>query len=295
MALDAVDENGLNEAYESPEVQAAAQRYGKREDGSLYYNHPKIDEALVRYINKMKNPNWNPPVEKKATNLLDVSRLEIENPTQEVKAKYTLLEGEFPVDNYDQIKTAASYFLENYREFPPVVRHEYCLKLAQRAEELDVKLPNEIERYGAETYAPDLAMHLNQRKDFVPEEFHPILETLEKKAALVQPDTFAEALGTFDEMTGIDRYWDSRLADPYRATFGPSLSKIAEDDWNFTENGLYINEQDLKTLAYQHIEKVRKQFGQAFAAKFVGNPKAVFNKQTREIKILLARMASHDY
>lgn len=232
---------------------------------------------------------------KEASNVVDVSTLEAPEFVEEIEAKYTLLDGEYPVDTFEQVKLAQEYFSENWKEFPPNIRREYCLKLAERMDNLGLSPSSQVERYGSQTYAADIDNHLNQRKNFVGEEYRELLDKMAEKRAFLQPETFAEALGEFDHQLGIDRYWDSRLADPYYATFGPSLDKIAEDNWNFTDMGLYINEQDLKTLAYQHIEKVRKQFGHDFAARFVGNPKGVFEKQDKETKIILARMASHDY
>lgn len=233
--------------------------------------------------------------EKRASNIVDVTELEAPEEKVVQEAKYTLLNGEYPVDNFDQIKLAQEYFAENWREFSHQERHQYCTKLADRMNQLQLTVPETVARYGSDTYAADLDMHLNARKDYVEEDLHPVLDSLLEKKAYVKPETFAEALGAFDQFAGIDRYWDSKIADPYRSTFGPSSEKIAEENWNFTEMGLYINEADLKTLAYTHIEKVRKQFGQEFAAKFVGNPKSVFEKQNKETKIILARMASHDY
>lgn len=228
-------------------------------------------------------------------NVIDVSDKEAPTKEQVKEAKYTLLDGEYPVDTFDQIKLAQEYFLENWREFSPQERHEYCTKLAERMDSLKLTVPETVARYGSDTYAGDLDIHVNARKDYVSEELHPVLDNLLEKKAYVKPETFAEALGAFDQYANIDRHWDSKIADPYRSTFGPSSEKIAEENWNFTDMGLYINEADLKSLAYKRANIVRKQFGNDFATKFVGSPKRFFEKQNHETKIILARMASNDY
>jgi hypothetical protein len=67
----------------------------------------------------------------------------------------TLLEGRFPIDGYDQVKTASVYFDEvkhDFRGFPPRQRHEYCVKLASRMAELGMEIPEDVARYAEVTF-----------------------------------------------------------------------------------------------------------------------------------------------
>ena len=111
-----------------------------------------------------------------------------------IPAEQTLLEGHYPIDGYDQVKTASVYFHDHWKQFHPRQRHEYCVKLASRMEELGLDVPDDISRYGSTTYAADADSWVEARKSWVQDEYKPALEMLLEKRAQVSPDTFAEAL-----------------------------------------------------------------------------------------------------
>lgn len=207
------------------------------------------------------------------------------------EATETLLRGHYPVDSYDQIKTASSYFIENWKEFTPRDRHTYCVKLAQKLASLDLPISEEIERYGSTDYAADAEDLAMARKSLVPEEFHDALETLVEKRASVRPDAFAEALNDFDHMTNLHFYWGSHVTDPWYTTFGPSQEKIASSGWTFDHLGTRIGEAELKDLARNGRPIVEKTLGAKFADEFQKAPKTFFESLPKPQKIILARLA----
>jgi len=227
-------------------------------------------------------------------NQVDVSKAEAPKRKIVEDAKHKIMD-HYPVDTKDQVKMATEYFNEYWRDFEPAQRREYCVKLAERLEAHLMPVPENIGRYSSDTYSSDLENHVAYRKNFVDQSLHDVLDTLVSQQEHIRPDTFAEALSAFDKTAGIDRYWDSKLYDPYKTTFGPSLLKEAEDHWNYKEMGLYINERDLKNLANERIKSVREQFGEAFADKYRINPKKAFESLDPELKLILARMASKNY
>lgn len=206
-------------------------------------------------------------------------------------ARETLVEGHYPIDGYDQVKMASAYFEENWREFDPRRRHEYCVKLASRMEKLGMAVPEDISRYGSETYAADVDSYVEARRGWVKEEFYPALETLLEKRAQVSPGTFAEALEEFDNMTGLRWHWGAQIADPWYSTFGPSLEKVAELAWCYSEDGARCDEDDLKALAMNGHTQLVKAFGADFAKEFAKSPKTFFNALPAPNKKILARMA----
>lgn len=204
----------------------------------------------------------------------------------------TLLDGKYPVDSYDQVKQAADYFKEYRLELHPRDRHQYCVKLAARMEQLGIKVPEDIERYGSQTYAGDADQMLESRRGLVTEEFQPALDTLIEKRAAVNPETFAEAVAEFDNMTNLRYYWDANVPDPWYSTFGPSFEKMAAKEWTYNEQGTFISLEDLERLALNGKTLVKKQFGQDFVEQFAKKPQQVFESLPKPNKLILARMAS---
>lgn len=208
------------------------------------------------------------------------------------EATETLLRGHYPVDTYDQVKTASSYFAENWKEFAPRDRRTYCVKLAQKLASLDLPISEEVERYSSPGYAADVDDMAMVRKNLVPEEFHGTLQMLVEKRAGVQPETFAEALNDFDHATDLHYHWGKNLMDPWYTTFGPSTEKLASANWTYDELGTRIGENDLKALARNGRPLVEQTFGAKFADEFQKSPKDFFQSLPKPQKLVLARLAS---
>lgn len=204
----------------------------------------------------------------------------------------TLLNGSYPIDGYDQVKTASVYFDDNWKSLGFRDRHTYCVKLAARMIELGMELPENIARYGSTTYAADLESYVEARRHYVHEEAHPTLDMLLEKRAQVSPGVFVEALSEFDRLNDLNWYWDSKIADPWYSTFGPSIEKIAEENWRWDGVGTRICEGDLDDLARNSYNSLVKNFGEDFAKEFSRSPKTFFMNLPNPNKIILARFAS---
>lgn len=212
--------------------------------------------------------------------------------SERILPERTLLEGSYPIDGYDQVKTASAYFDSNWKDLPPRDRHKYCVKLAARMSELNMEVPAEIQRYGSTTYASDVDSYIESRKSYVFEESHDALNMLLEKRAQVSPNIFAEALEEFDRLNDLNWHWDGKIADPWYSTFGPSLEKIAESNWRYDSTGCRCTEDDLDNLARNGFPRLAKSFGQDFAKEFSKNPKTVFESLPAPNKLILARLAS---
>lgn len=209
-----------------------------------------------------------------------------------VTPERTLLEGSYPIDGYDQVKTASVFFKENWKDLGFRDRHTYCVKLAARMEELGMEVPDQVARYGSETYAADVEMYVEARRPYVHEEAHSTLDMLLEKRAQVSPGVFAESLAEFDRLNNLNWEWDARIADPWFSTFGPSLEKVASANWRWDGVGTRISEEDLETLARNNNQRLVASFGADFAKEFRKNPKAVFESLPAPNKLILARLAS---
>lgn len=204
----------------------------------------------------------------------------------------TLLDGQYAIDGYDQVKTASVYFSDNWKDLNFRDRHSYCVKLASRMSELGMQVPDNIARYGSTTYAADVESYVESRRSYVHEEAHPALDMLIEKRAQVTPGVFAEALAEFDYLNDLNWHWDSKIADPWYSTFGPSLEKVAEANWRWEGVGTRISEGDLKELVVNDYDRLVNNFGADFAKEFSKNPKDVFMSLPEPNKIILARLAS---
>jgi hypothetical protein len=221
--------------------------------------------------------------------VLDVSKMEVKGHTEKRAAEYTLLDNQYPVDTYEQAKLATDYFDEHWREFEPQDRREYCVKLAARLQDLALKVPANVERYSSPTYAHDLDMHIDYRKSQADEVYHSAYDTLLEKKAAVSPEYFAEVLSDLDELSGLNYRWDSKVSDPYYATFGPSLEKVANIGWCYNANGLFINEDKLYNAANNKQDIIRRQFGNEFADKFLKNPLETFKELPERLLLTITR------
>jgi hypothetical protein len=235
-------------------------------------------QQMTKYVDVT---SWNPA---------DVVEEERTAPVQ------TLLGDKYPVDSYDQVKTASVYFEENWRQLHPRDRHTYCVKLASRMTELGMSVPEDVSRYGSETYAADVDTHVASRRSLVLEDFHPALDTLLEKRAHVTPGTFAEALSEFDTVSGVKWLWDAQVMDPWASTFGPSMEKLAKENWTYDNLGVRVHESDLEHLAMNGKHILAKQFGKSFPEEFAKKPRTVFESLPDPNKLILARlaMARHD-
>lgn len=210
----------------------------------------------------------------------------------EPAAQETLLRGHYPVDTFDQVKTASVYFEENWKQFAPRDRHTYCVKLAQKLASLNLPISEGVERYGSETYASDVDDLALSRKAVMAPEYHSSLDLLIEKRASISPETFAEALFDIDHMAGLHFHYGAHVVDPWYTTFGPSKEKVASSTWTYDHMGTRIDEAMLKALATNGPHIVRQSFGEKFTAEFQKSPKDFFEALPKPQKLVLARLAA---
>lgn len=255
---------------------AARQKQSPQEYANLFSQNPQPKQQSWRESPYFDISGWDPSMP--GTDVAPPER--------------TLLNGSYPIDGYDQVKTASVYFDDNWKNLGFRDRHTYCVKLAARMTELGMPLPENVARYGSTTYAADIDSYVEARRSYVHEEAYPALDMLLEKRAQVSPVVFAEALSEFDHLNDLNWHWDAKIADPWYSTFGPSLEKIAEENWRWDGVGTRICEDDLRDLARNSYDRVANNFGTDFAKEFAKSPKTFFISLPDPNKIILARFAS---
>lgn len=203
------------------------------------------------------------------------------------KKAHFMLNDKFPIESWEQVKTAERYLEDDWPRMDMGVRRECAVKLAARAEELQYDLNPMIKAAGAETYA-DYAWReqaIGMRKQVGADDG---LDILLEKSASISPNDYAETLRRYDIDQGIDQLWGSRVPNPYESTFG--LQKTASVIWE--EAGERLTDSALNNLAHNRLDLVEKQFSLAMAGEFRKDPKGIFKSLPRPEKMILARMAA---
>lgn len=197
----------------------------------------------------------------------------------------------WPIDSYEQVKTAEAYYSDNRHEMDPFLRHTFCTKLASRMTELGMHVPPKIEEYSHTDRSHMLSVNLSARKALLSEDLHPVIDTVMEKAASLSNDTLAEVIFELDKESGLSRHWGVLIADPVQTVYGPTLSKVAEEDWSWSGNGYIVRLDHLKNLSEECRRMLKKQFGEDFVEKFQKDPKKTFEGLSGRLKEIVARMA----
>ena len=207
------------------------------------------------------------------------------------------LDGEMPLLAYDQVEQAVEYFEKFGMKMHPRQRHEYCVKVAARADQLGIPISDDLKKYGSRRYAKPgeikVAVQLRQRqwRSLGDTEGHDIggemLDQLFEKRASINPEVFAESLAELDAQLGLSHYWDSGIPDPWASTFG--FSKEAAWSWN--QGGEHVSEDELTRLAREETGLLKERFGDNLAKGFADNPTTVFDSLPLDKKRIIARMA----
>jgi hypothetical protein len=210
----------------------------------------------------------------------------------------------YPLDGYDQVIKAASYFDEWRGDMSPEHRREYCENLVKRASSLDIQVSEEIHKYGGAGYAPaaEFGIAINGRKNVLqdPDQVA-LLDKLASEQSNMQPDDFAVALREFDKLAGIDWMWDEHIMDPFLSTFGKTAeSTVALDqsshdqDHSFTLGNETVYAKQLKTLAATQSKSLKDTFGEDFLKEYRKDPIAIFKSLPLDQKKIICRMATDD-
>jgi len=222
---------------------------------------------------------------------VDVSGKNPKTTTKTKEASRFALGDRYPLDDYLQVKLAATYFEENYKFLDPKDRREYCQNMVKRANELNIQVSDDARKYASEGYASEeeIKIALEARRMLLQDEV--LLRGLDKLAHVrptLAPDFFCAVLEEFDKKAGLNHYYDSDVPDPYWSTFG------VEKNATFSEliGNQYVNEFDLHNLADKQLFLVKNVFTDDFALEFRKDPIGIYKSLPLAQRRILAHMAS---
>jgi hypothetical protein len=199
----------------------------------------------------------------------------------------------YPLDGYDQVTKAASYFDQNAVLMAPSMRREYCTNMVKRAHALGIQVSAEAERYGSENYAPpeQIKIALDVRRSLLQDEEQIlVLEKLAEARPTMEPDLFAESLNQFDRVTGLNQQYGD-IPDPYFSTFAKIGAEAAADESIMVGNE-YITKRNLQAFSKSGQHSVKDLFGHDFAKEFAKNCFTIFDSLPRDQKLVILRMAN---
>ncbi len=205
--------------------------------------------------------------------------------------------GKYPLDSYAQVKEASAYFEVFGKQMDPVDRHEYCVNLVKRAEELSVTLGDDARKYGSIKYASahELQVAFDTRAQLLDNaEDRAVLTKVASQIGTMDPSDFCALLGAFDESRGLHHHYDSHVMDPYYSTFGFQKQAAEDESWSDVVGNYHITKHELDTFALNHWMQLKKIFGMDFAEEFKKDPIGIYSSMPVEQKKLIIRMATEN-
>lgn len=210
---------------------------------------------------------------------------------KKASAQRFALGSDYPIDTFEQVEQAIDYWEQHWTAFQPVERHEYAVKTAARANELGIRIPDDMDRYGSTEYAPDIEAHLASRRVELQKKEAALYTELQEKRASVSPEQFVEILETLDHELGLDKYYGGVIKDPYYSTFGNAKkAKLASWNWQSKLGGT-LSADDLTRLAGNRT-LLASHFPGELVEGFAKDPVTIFESLPDDSKELLARLAS---
>jgi len=186
------------------------------------------------------------------------------------------------------VKRAAEYFDKYAMKMEPGHRHQFAASVQRRASELNVDVSgfNGIQKWASSSWNKHVDYHLEQRKSLLPNnpDAKSVLAKFAEEMVDSEPTQAAEALATFDRATGLDRYYDRGLQDPYASV----MDKVATG-WSAEVDGVTLTDADLTKVA--NGDKLGRYLGSSFASQFKKHAVEIFESLPDPQKVLIKQIA----
>jgi hypothetical protein len=189
----------------------------------------------------------------------------------------------------DHVKIASAYFDKYAMDLSPPHRHMFATNVMRRAGELEIDLGNtdHLQKWASTQWNSQIDYYLEQRKGLLPrnEEACDVLDKLASMTDETDPVTFAQALHAFDKETGLDRYYDKGVTDPWNS----SMAAEKTAGWSEEIDGEMLTSSDLQKAAQS--DKLRSHFGSTFRDQFKKHAVDVFNSLPDPDKVVIKQIA----
>lgn len=182
----------------------------------------------------------------------------------------------YPIDSYENVKTAGEYFERNWREFSLDDRREFAVNVEARMAELGMGVPPSVMKYAGFEYGPhidsELIIRTRNYEGFPSSGAYTLL--LEKRAS-APPHVMLELLHEVDRLAGAEAHYGTQLGfrDPYQAVYGKVAAAPAAEAPSWKWAG-----ENLCTASGKQVsgETIKRAFGEDAYSAFKSNPKAAY-------------------
>lgn len=200
----------------------------------------------------------------------------------------------FTISSPDDVKRAVELYKEKRGEAHPTSKVEFCRELVKCASlmGLAANLPQEVKHYASSKTASPQFMQAGlmvRREMLGPERFEVYIQKISNIKGNDQ-DEIAEKIASADKDYYLDQYWGPQLPDPWYITRG--LEKTAE--YRFNEAGKSVTGTQLRNLAKNGKEDIKKYFGQEFMQGFINEPVLIFKSMPLKQKKILISLANKE-
>lgn len=197
----------------------------------------------------------------------------------------------YAMPDRNHVKLAATYFDKYAMDLAPEHRHRFARNVQARAAELEVDISahDALEKWASPGWNRHVLAHIEQRKSLLPRnpDARTVLDKLAASLDETTPEDAAAALEAIDAATGLQRYYDRGLKDPFASTMGKVAMGWSED---LNGGAVTITEADLRKEAVQ--KKIASYMGASFASQFAANPVEVYESLPAPEKELIQQVVA---
>ena len=191
----------------------------------------------------------------------------------------------YPLRNEEEVKTAISYFSQNYTRFDPLDRRVYAKKVEKRAEKYTINTGNLIKKYASDSVSDNAEQNINTRLLNVSDEFKEDYKTLSSEFKNLPPKLAMTALYDLDKASGADRCWDKEIDDPISSVF-TEVEKRSDEPLLETLYG-NVYEADIKEAISQ--DKLSDLLDQDTSKILSENPKQTLAELPQQLTEVIAQ------
>ena len=140
----------------------------------------------------------------------------------------------YPVNTKESTERSIEQFGSECALYPPKWRRAAAEKLLKKAGEFKINIhpSSPVHKYTCHTKSPDtikMAMSLRARYTKSPE-FSKLYCDLIEKSAQEHPDAVVDVIELLDKSSGLSRYWDNGIPDPYLSVYKKAEEKKEDTD-----------------------------------------------------------------
>jgi hypothetical protein len=244
----------------------------------------------------------------------DVTNFEAPVRMREKKASIFALPSveKYPLDSYDQVKTADAWFGQYANHLSPSQRREFAVNFMKRASDLDIHTANEdLKRYGTNSLASEAeikaAFDARRLEVAHNSDALALLGQVEKVARTriwreagtitqFSPEQICDVIEEFDKVAGLNYRYDV-IPDPFYTVYGFDKTAAGKKDnndpaWSDQIASAYVTSEDLHRLAQIGAFAVKTTFGADFQEEFLKDPVGMYESLPRVQKKMLIHMAN---